>query len=260
MPQPPFKNNDHSFSRIFKEIHGNFCVYSTWKEHANCLRKCFEQCRKFGISINAAKSQFLVPCGRLLGHIVSKEGIAVDPDKIAAILLLPIPLHITGVKSFLGGTRYYRRFIYNYAHIAQPLTHLTRQTDEPGVWIEECTKAFNKLKKRLSKAPVLIPPNWEKDFEVYVDASNFAIGSVLSQKDNKGKDKPIYFTSRQLSATERNYSVTEREALGMVYSVQKYCHYLLGYKFTFHIDHDALKYMINKPQLSGRIARWVLLL
>jgi hypothetical protein len=97
------------YLRKFMEIFlDDFCVYSTWKEHANCLRKCFEQCRKFDISINAAKSQFLVPCGRLLGHIVSKEGIAVDPDKIAAILLLPIPLHITGVKSFLGGTGYYR--------------------------------------------------------------------------------------------------------------------------------------------------------
>ena len=86
----------------------DFCVYSTWKEHANCLRKCFEQCRKFGISINIAKSQFLVSCERLLGHTVSKDNIAVDPNKIATILLLPISLHIIGVKSFLGGTRYYR--------------------------------------------------------------------------------------------------------------------------------------------------------
>ena len=124
----------------------------------------------------------------------------------------------------------------------------------------ECTKAFNKLKRRLSKAPNLIPPNWSKPFEVYVDASNVAIGSVLSQKNSKGHDRPIYFASRQLSAAERNYSVTEREGLGMIFSVQRYRHYLLGYKFTFHIDHDALKYMINKPQLSGRIARWVLLL
>jgi hypothetical protein len=249
------------YLRKFMEIFlDDFCVYSTWKEHANCSRKCFDQYRKFGISINAAKSQFLVPCGRLLGHIVSKEGIAVDPDKIVAILLLPISLHITGVKSYLGGTGYYRRFIYNYAHIAQPLTHLTRQTDEPGIWTKECTKAFNKLKKRLSKAPVLIPPNWDKDFEVYVDASNFAIRSVLSQKDEKRKDRPIYFTNRQLSAAKRNYSLTKREALGMVYSVQKYRHYLLGYKFTFHVDHDALKYMINKPQCSKRIARWILFL
>ena len=106
----------------------------------------------------------------------------------------------------------------------------------------------------MSQAPVLIPPDGTKDFDVYVDASNFAIGSVLSQKNSKGHE-PIYFSSRQLSVAEKNYSVTEREALGMVYSIQKYRHYILGYKFTFHVNHDALKYMINKPQLSGRIAR-----
>ena len=87
-----------------------------------------------------------------------------------------------------------------------------------------------------------------------------AIGAVLSQKDKKNFDHPIYYSSRQLVAAERNYTTTEREALGMIYWVQKFRHYLLGYPFVFHVDHDALKYMINKPQLSGRIARWVLLL
>jgi hypothetical protein len=96
-----FKKYLRKFMEIFLD---DFCVYSTWKKYANCLRKCFEQCRKFGISINAAKSQFLVPCGRLLGHIMSKEGIAVDLDKIVAILLFPVPLHFTSVKLFLGGT------------------------------------------------------------------------------------------------------------------------------------------------------------
>jgi hypothetical protein len=80
-----------------------------------------------------------------LGHIVSKEGIAVDPDKVATILLLPIPEHITGVKAFLGATSYYRRHIYFYAQIAAPLTYLTKQTDVPGVWTDECTIAFEKL-------------------------------------------------------------------------------------------------------------------
>ena len=93
-----------------------------------------------------------------------------------------------------------------------------------------------------------------------MDASNISLGSILSQKDSEGHDHPIYYASRQLVAAERNYTVTEREALGMIYSVQKFRHYLLGYKFVFHVDHDALKYMVNKPQLSGRIARWVLLL
>ena len=196
----------------------------------------------------------------MVGHIVSNKGIGVDPDKVATIQKLEIPEHMTALKGFLGATGYYRRFIYFYAQVAAPLTHLTKQTDLPGVWTEECTKAFNKLKNRLSTALVLIPPDWSKPFEVHVDASNFAIGSVLSQKNDEGHDRPIYFSSRQLSGAEKNYSVTECEGLGMVYSVQKYRHYLLGYKFTFHIDHDALKYMVNKPQLSGRIARWVLLL
>ena len=149
-------------------------------------------------------------------------------------------------------------FIHFYVEIAKPLTPLTIQTDTPSVRTEECTKAFNNLKKRLSQAPILIPPNWNKDFEVYVDAFNFAIGSVLSQKNSKGHDRRIYFSSHQLSVAEKNYSVTEREALGMVYSVKKYQHYLLDYKFTFYVDYDALKYMINKPQLSGHIVKWVL--
>ena len=84
-----------------------------------------------------------------------------------------------------------------------------------------------------------------------MDASNVAIGAVLSQKDDKNFDPPIYYASRQLVATERNYSTIEREALGMVYSVQKFRHYLLGYPFEFHVDHNVLKYMINKPQLGG---------
>ena len=87
-----------------------------------------------------------------------------------------------------------------------------------------------------------------------MDASNVAIGAVLSQKDDKNFDHPIYYASWQLVAVERNTTI-EQEALGMVYSIQKFCHYLLGYLFVFHVDHDALKYMINKPQLSGRIAR-----
>ena len=106
----------------------------------------------------------------------------------------------------------------------------------------------------------MVPPNWEKYIHIFVDASNVAIGSVLSQKDENGHDHPIYFASHQFVQAERKYTVTEREALGMIFSVQKFRHYLLGNKFVFHVDHDALKYLINKPQLSGRIARWVLLL
>ena len=93
-----------------------------------------------------------------------------------------------------------------------------------------------------------------------MDASNVAIGAILSQKDDTNIDHPIYHASWQLVAAEHNYTTTKWEALGMVYLVQKFCHYLLSYLFFYHMDHDALKYMINKSQLSGCIAIWVLLL
>ena len=243
-----FQKYLRKFIEIFLD---DFCIFSTKANHAQNLEKCFEQCEEFGISINAAKSQFAVPYGKLVGHIVSNQGIATDPDKVAIITELPEPNSVTEVRAFLGHVGYYRRYIYKYANIAIPLTELTKKSDSAPIWTESCTRAFKTLKKRLTTAPILIPPDWEKNFEVYVDASNVAIGSVLSQKDEKGHDKPIYFASRQLAAAEKNYTVTEREALGMIFSVQKFRHYLLGYKFTFHVDHDALKYMINKPLLSG---------
>jgi hypothetical protein len=251
------------YLRKFMEIFlDDFCVFSKKKNHFKCLGKCMKQCKEFGISLNSDKCQFGMPFGRLLGHVVSRTGISTDPDKIRVIVQLPIPTTVSKVRAFLGHASYYRRFIHLFAVICNPLTNLLKKT-EPGmspVWTEECTQAFEELKRKLTNTPILIAPRWKEMFHVYVDASNVAIGSVLSQKDAKGCDHPIYYASRQLIPAERNYTVTEREALGMIYSVQKFRHYLLGYPFVFHVDHDALKYMINKPQLSGRIARWVLLL
>ena len=208
-----FQGYLQKFIEIFLD---DFCVFSSKADHQNCLSKCFQQCEKFGISINVAKSEFAVPYGRLVGHIVSSKRIGVDPDKVAAIQKLEILEHMTMPKGFLGATGYYRRFIYFYAEVAAPSTHLTKQIDVLGVWTKECTKAFNKLKNRLSTTLVLIPLDWSKPFEVHIDASNFEIGSVLNQKNDEGHDRPIYFSSRQLSAAEKNYSITEREGLGMV--------------------------------------------
>ena len=198
-----------------------------------------------------------------MDHIVSKVGIATDPDKVKKIANLPQPDTISGVHGFVGHVSYYCQFIKSFAVICQPLTQLLKKPPSNGsnpVWTHECTLAFEELKHQLVSAPILVLPCWTKEFHVYVDASNVAIGAVLSQKDDTNFDYPIYYASRQSVAAEWNYSTTERKALGMVYSIQKFRHYLLDYPFVFHMDHDALKYMINKSQLSGRIAMWVLLL
>ena len=128
------------------------------------------------------------------------------------------------------------------------------------VWDKACEKAFLFLKKKLLSASVLVPPNWNEPFHVYVDASLIALGCVLSQKDTKNIDHPIYFARWQLIAAEKNYTKTEREALGMIFAIQKFRHCLLGYPFTFYVDYNTLKYLINKLDLSGQLARWILLL
>jgi hypothetical protein len=252
-----------AFLRKFMEIFlDDFCVYGSKEDHPEYLAKCSAQCAKYGISLNTAKCQFVVPFGKLLGHIVSANGIEVDLDKIALIVNFPRPTTVRGVRSFVGLASYYRRAIRSFAEIVAPLTKLLKKLEVGAhpVWEPTCEEAFISLKEKLSTAPVLVPPNWDLPFHVYVDASNIALGCVLSQKDTRNLDHPIYFASRQLIAAEKNYTTTEREALAMNFAIQKFRHYLLGYPFVFYVDHDALKYLINKPDLSGRLARWVLLL
>ncbi|MCO5612148.1 hypothetical protein L7F22_066410 [Adiantum nelumboides] len=106
----------------------------------------------------------------------------------------------------------------------------------------------------------MIPPNWKKGFHVFVDALDKAVGSVLIQEHSHRWFRPIYYASRRLSSVKRNYSVTERKCLGMIYLVKKFCHYLLGRRFFFHVDHSALLYLVRQQNLTGGLAIWVLLL
>jgi hypothetical protein len=152
------------YLREFMEIFlDDFIVFGDDNNHADYLQNCFDKCMEFGISINAAKSIILVPFGRLVGHIVSEQGIATDPDKIADIISLPIQTTVSEVKGFLGHTGYYRRFIYQYEIIAMPLFELLKKGDEIPIWTSACTHAFNTLKRKLMSASNLIPPNWEKN-------------------------------------------------------------------------------------------------
>ena len=127
-------------------------------------------------------------------------------------------------------------------------------------WNPERQKAFEELKLALVKAPILSPPEWKKEFHVTLDASGWCLGAILWQYDSKNRECPIYYASRQISQAETKYSTTEREALAVIYACKKFHHYLLGYRIVFHTDHDLLKYLVSKSDLSGCIARWILLL
>jgi hypothetical protein len=219
-----------------------------------CLDKCWEA----RLSLNSANCAFAVTSGMLLGHIVSKEGIAMDPDKVKAILEAPAPQNAKALSRFLGHIWWHSRMIRHLAHFATPLHAVVHR--EPFSWTEEEEKAFAALKLLLTCALVVQPPDWNREFHVFVDVSNIAIGSVLMQIYDKNLFRPIYYASRRLSKAERNYSTTEREALGMIYNVTKFRHYLLGKWFTFHVHHLALVYLVSKASLTGKLARWTLLL
>jgi hypothetical protein len=184
----------------------------------------------------------------VLGHYISANGIRVDLAKIEVILNLPTPHTQTEVRSFLGASGYYRRFMENFAKTVAPLHALTGNVEFQ--WYEKCDVAFVGLKKLISTTPVLRGPNWKIRFQIFTNALDIAIGVVLGQEEDK-KTYTIYFIRKNLNPTELNYTVTEKEILVVIHAINKFCHYITGYPFILYIDHSTIRYLANKPITNG---------
>ena len=169
-----------------------------------------------------------------------------------------MPTTIKEVHSFLGLSGYYRRFIKNYATISSPLTKLTTKAyTNQFNWTAECQHAFNTLQARLCNSPVLVHPNFNKEFMLQTDASDIGLGAILSQLDDKGFERPIAYASKILSARERKYCTTEKEAFAVVFGIRTFRTYLLGRPFKVITDHSALQWL-HSIQIKGRLERWVM--
>jgi hypothetical protein len=168
------------FMQVFLD---DFEVFGSQKMHLQHVEMCLRKCRAARLSLNPAKCAFAVTSGMLLGHIVSKDGIAMDPDKVKVILEAPAPYNTKALSRFLGQIRWHSRMIHHLADFATPLHAAIYR--EPFSWTEEEDKAFAALKLLLTCAPVVQPPDWNREFHVFVDASDIAIGSVLMQKYEK---------------------------------------------------------------------------
>ena len=169
-----------------------------------------------------------------------------------------MPTTLKQLQAVLGLANYYRRFIFNFAHIANLLTQLTRK-NQPFVWTEQCQQAFDTLKQTLISAPIPVYPNFSLPFELQVDASNTAIGTVLAQKQNN-REVVIACASRTVNRSECSYSATEREALAVVEGIRYFQHYLYGRHFTVVTDHSALRWLIGIKDPNGRLALWPLII
>ena len=150
-----------------------------------------------------------------LGHIVPKDGVATDPEKVATVRDWPTPRSTTEVRSFVGLCAYYRRFISNFSQVAKPLHRLTEKNVKFS-WSDNCQSAFEELKVRLTSAPILTYPNERDEFTLDTDASDKAMGALLSQAQDRA-EKVIAYGSKTFSRSERIYCVTRKELLAVVY-------------------------------------------
>lgn len=222
--------------------------------HIQRLREVFTRLRQANLKLKVSKCQLMKRRVEFLGHVVSHEGISVDPSKVEKVETWPIPKNLKELRAFLGLCSYYRRFVFDYANISDPLSKLTRK-GEKYVWNPERQAAFEELKQKLTTAPILGLPNDEDEFILDTDASEFAIGAVLSQKQ-KGMEVVLAYGSRLLTKSERNYCTTRRELLAIVYFTKYFKTYLLGRTFLLRTDHAALQWLQRTPDPIGQQARW----
>lgn len=228
-------------------------------EHLVHLRLVLDRLRKAGLQAKVSKCDFAQQKISFVGYVISGQGISPDPSKVAAVDAWPTPTDVTAVKSFLGLANYYRCFVRGFSKIAQPLNELTRK-EEPFVWTDKRESAFQLLKTRLTSAPILVCPDFTLPFTLYTDASRFAIGAILGQMQD-GRERVVSYASRTLNTHELNYSVSEKEALAIVWSVKLFRNYLLGnMPFTIITDHAPLAGLAKIKDVHGRLGRWSLTL
>ena len=234
-------------------------ISHNWEEHLENLQLVFDRLRRAGLRLKPKKCTFAQRKALYLGHIISEEGIEVDPEKVEKVRNYPIPNNLRSLQQFLGLVSYYRRFIPNCSKVTNPLHCLTRK-DVPFIWSDSCQESFDRLKMLLTSTPVLAFPNFQQPFILETDASGIGLGAVLSQQQEDGSIRPSAYASRGLQKHERNYSISELEALAVVWASKHFHVYLYGHHCTVYTDHSALKSLLNTPHPSGKLARWGLAL
>lgn len=227
---------------------------SNLEDHNQKLINVFTRLRDNTLKLQPDKCEFLRDSCQYLGHIITRDGVKPNPDKVSSIKQIPIPKNPKHIKMFLGMTGYYRKFIKDFASIAKPLTNLLKK-DAEFIWKNEQQIAFETLKNALIKEPLLQYPKFTLPFTLTCDASNVGIGGVLSQIID-GKDLPVAYYSRTLNKAEQNYTTTEKELLAIVNSIEKFRPYLYGRIFTIYTDHKALTWLFNCKNPASKLVRW----
>ncbi|KAG3132852.1 hypothetical protein PC128_g26423 [Phytophthora cactorum] len=220
-------------------------------------RKLLGHMRKHTLYANLKACIFGASEIPILGCHVGKNSVRPDPEKVRVISEWPTLSNVKELRQLLGLATYLCKYVENYAGKIHPLSQLLKKEAE-WKWTAECQQAFDAVKQGLTEAPILAVADQDCPFHVVCDASDFAIGCALMQHNHKGRDRVVYYQSRQLKSSERNYPVHGKELLAMKYALAKFRVYLLGSgPFVVNTDHASLRTAVKSPHISQRMKRWL---
>lgn len=229
-------------------------VYSrSANEHLQHLREVFNRLRRAGLTVNPNKVVFAGQKMKFLGHLVSGEGVTINPERVEVVKHYPRPRNVKEVARFIGMANFFRKFVNGFAEKAAPLNQL-RKKDVQFSWGPTQEAAFTAIKEALQSAPVLALPDFSQEFILQTDASGHGLGAVLLQEQD-GK-RVIAYASRGLNELEQKYSIYELEALAVLYGMEAFKYYLEHREFLLETDNKALSWVLARPRKTGRIARW----
>jgi hypothetical protein len=262
------KNAPGDFCRIMYEVLGdlNFVekyiddliIFSPdFELHLEHIKIVLKRLKERNLKINPEKCDWAQEGIKVLGHIIYKNQIRMDLDKIKVVQNWETPKNVNHVQRFLGLVNYYRRFIKDFAKKAAPIFKVLKQ-DKKFEWTTDCDESFAWLKKKLTSYPILRQPDWTKEFILFCDASGSALGAILSQKDDKDQEYVVSYASRLLKGAEIHYGITEKECLAVIWATKLFRIYIYGQTFKIITDHSALLWLMKMKQPEGKLARWSL--
>jgi hypothetical protein len=214
------------------------------------------------LTVNLVKSDFCKATVTFLGHVVGQGQVKPVDAKVVAITKFPKPETKRQLMRFLGMAGFYRKFCKNFSLISAALTNLLKKKDTKFVWNDKCDKSFEQLKAILKNSPVLLAPNFEKEFKLAVDASDVGAGAVLLQEGDDGVDHPVCYFSKKFEKHQKNYSTIEKECLALVLALNHFDVYLNWSPTPIKVfsDHNPLTFLNKMKNKNQRLVRWSLML
>ena len=256
----------NAMSKLLRKQIGKTCfvylddiiIYSeTFEDHVKHVKEILTLLNEANLKVKKTKCAWFQNKVELLGFVISENGIESDQKKVSAIRNLQSPRTIKQLRSFLGSTNYFRSLIPKYAQRTAPLNELLKK-NRKFTWTETEENAFNDLKDALTNAPVLMYPDTAKPYFLYTDASDNAIGALLTQKDDAGLERPIQYISKSLASCQKQWSTVKKEAFSILHALNELHAYLYGSKFTIYTDSKACMAMFQKHVKNKKMERWAL--